>query len=181
MSAAIRLDDAQRARLLGLIGIDRYVRRGALPEARAEVPATNAVLVAPAVDAKPRSARAPTSAVQQHSTSIPSRPSLLDDPGIAARAPRLLLMVEAPRTPEPGCKHLLEAIRRVLPAHRLLDASDTPAQWPEFTIVLAARIAPLDGACVVPGPRLSELHGNAHAKRELWRALKPVLRALTRS
>lgn len=180
MTAAIRLDEAQRARLLGLIGVDRYVRRGSLPETRAEAPATNAAAVAPAMDTQPRAVRVPARTPPSYPTSAAAWPSLLDDPGIAARAPRLLLLVEAPRTPQPGCKSLLEAIRRLLPTHRLLDASDTPAQWPEFTVALGARIAPVDGVRIIPGPALSELHGNAHAKRELWQALKPVLRALPR-
>ncbi len=180
MTAVIKLDQMQRERLLGLIGVDRYVRRGPLPEARIEAPTASVAVAAPAMDTKQRAARAPARTHPSHQTSAAARPSLLDDPGIAARAPRLLLLVEAPRSPEPGCKSLLEAIRRVLPAHRLLDASDTPAQWPEFAFALGAHIAPVDGVRIISGPALTELLGNAHAKRELWQALKPVLRALPR-
>ncbi|MBK6725914.1 MAG: hypothetical protein IPG63_01430 [Xanthomonadales bacterium] len=175
---ALRLDEAQRRRLLGLIGIDRYLRRGPLPQARAEAPPTNPAAVAPPAVAEARDTRAPSGTIASHPRSTPARPSLLDDPGIAARAPRLLLLVEAPRTRQPDCKALLEAIRRSLPAHRLLDAGDPPTQWPEFTLALAARVASVDGVRILHAPALSDLLGNAHAKRELWRTLKPVVRAL---
>lgn len=176
MSAAPRLDERERARLLGLIGVDRYQRRGTTPMAPTEP------VVASPPRAQPASAMPATRSRSAPVHSAPSttralRPSLLEDPALAARAPRLLLLVETPRTPDPRSRALLAAIRRMLPPHHMLDASDTPSQWPAFALTLGASATPAAGTRHIRAPALSELIGDAHAKRELWRVLKPLLRA----
>jgi hypothetical protein len=177
MSAAARLDERERERLLGLIGIDRYVRRGAAGAAPVE--AEMARNEPARRDGAARTAAAGTTPVAQ--PQAPTRPSLLDELGLDARAPRLLLLVETTRAPDPRVKPLLEAIRRSLPPHQMLDAADTPPRWPEFVLALGGRTAPPAGTHLVQCLPLHALRLDAGAKRQLWRDLKPLLRALRRS
>lgn len=180
MSAVSRLDEQERARLLGLIGIDRYVRRRGLAPAPEEASApARASRAAAAADAAPASR--PAAPEFEPATSGTTRPSLLDELGADARAPRVLLLVETTRAPDPRVKPLLDAIKRSLPAHQTLDASDSPARWPEFVIALGGRATPPAGTRLIQCLPLHALRGNAGAKRELWRSLKAVLRATRRS
>jgi hypothetical protein len=176
MSAAARLDERERARLLAAIGVDRYVRRGAEPAVAAEAPVP---VAAPRV-AQPV-ARAPstkTPDIAALDRPAPTRTSLLDELGADARTPRLLLLVESPRAPDPRSKILLDAIRRQLPPHRMLAAGDVPAPWPAHVLALGGQVDAPEGTQLVTAPALHALRGNARAKRALWQSLKPLLRAL---
>jgi len=180
MNARLRLSDGERARLLGLIGIERHVLRGVATTSNATVDA-----VAPA--APPRTAipektnpprRAPVGDVSRaKATPATSRTSLLDELGDSARAPKLLLIVESPRAPDPRTKPMFAAIRSLLPPHQIIDAGDTPEQWPTVVIALGGKHQPPPETRFVQSLSLQYLRGNAGAKRALWRAIRSLLRS----
>ncbi|HRG15811.1 MAG TPA: hypothetical protein PLB00_07435 [Pseudomonadota bacterium] len=183
MSAHPRLEASTQARLLDLIGIARYVRRGAAPVAAPED-------IAPATTRRPTSSSpsetiptrptraAPAQAAPQptNERTAAARPSLLAELGREAQAPQLLLFVESPRAPDPRGQLLLAAIRRMLPPHQMLDAGDVPTQWLPQAIALGGHVtAPADTSMHV-APPLSSLRQNVAAKRALWRAIRRLRR-----
>ena len=181
MSAPLRLDATTRARLLDLIGIARYVRRGAtsamspqdiaLATVRRTTSSSN-----PMPDGKTHTVPAPSRSEATSERTTTARPSLLDDLGRQAQTPQLLLFVESPRAPDPRGQLLLAAIRSLLPPHRMLDAGDVPAQWLPQAIALGGRVYAPAGTSLHAGPTLSALRQDVAAKRALWRAIRRLRR-----
>jgi hypothetical protein len=172
-----RLAAAERARLLGLIGVDRYLHRTSLlpaDDARSAEPE-------PVLARAPRLPRAASAPVQTVVERVPDRTSLIAELGAVARTPKLLLIVESPRAPDPRTKPMLAAIRSLLPPHQLIAAGDTPEQWPDYAIALGGRLQAPATTLFVQSLSPQYLLGNARAKRELWRALKALLRKLGRA
>lgn len=178
MNAARRLDPDTQARLLDLIGVARYVRRGPAPPA-----ATHVEAAAPArrsqttTEAPPaRSAPVPPLPAVSPQSDAVARPSLLAELGLDARTPQLLLFVESPRAPDPRGQLLLAAIRRLLPAHQMLDASDVPSRWLPHAIALGGRVAAPEGTALHTAPALALMRQDVAAKRALWRAIRRLRR-----
>lgn len=178
MSAARRLDPDSQARLLDLIGVARYVRRGpappVVPPVEAAVPARRSPTPAEAPPA--RSAPAPSLSTAPQEREPTARPSLLAELGLDVRTPQLLLFVESPRAPDPRGQLLLAAIRRLLPPHQMLDASDVPGAWLPHAIALGGRIAPPQDTSLHAAPALAMLRQDVSAKRALWRAIRRLRR-----
>ena len=178
MNARLRLSEGERARLLGLIGIERHVLRSAEATPNA---ADDAVAAAPLIavvaekSTPPRRAPTPDAALSR-ATPASSRTSLLDELGDSARAPKLLLIVESPRAPDPRTKPMFAAIRSLLPPHQIIDAGDTPEQWPSVVIALGGSHQPPPETRFVQSLSLQYLRGNAAAKRALWRSMRTLLR-----
>ena len=177
MTARSRLDAHTQAQLLDLIGVARYVRRTAVSATPPEA-ATPASTQPAAPVAETRPARAPVAPAERQFEATPrERPSLLAELGVDARTPQLLLFVETPRAPDPRGQLLLAAIRRLLPPHQMLDASDVPQHWLPRAIALGGRVAtPADTHCHV-APALSALRQDTAAKRALWRVIRGLRRA----
>lgn len=172
-----RLAAAERARLLGLIGVDRYLRRTpSLP-----IDAASNATPDPVVAHAPRPPRAAMAPKQPVAERVPDRTSLIDELGVVTRTPKLLLIVESPRAPDPRTKPMLAAIRSLLPPHQVIAAGDTPEQWPDFAIALGGRLQAPATTLFVQSLSPQYLLGNARAKRELWRALKTLLHKLGRA
>ncbi len=179
MNMPMRLDANERDRLLDLIGIERYVRRGtAAVVIEADVAATP--VSTRLAEARPMVTDPPTR--ERQATSRPAaRPSMIDELGLDARAPQVLVFVEAPRVPDPRDVRLLEAICRLLPPHQRLDASDTPARWPDTVLVLGRRLSVIEGTHLIEAPALPALRGNVTAKRALWQSIRRLRRSLQSS
>lgn len=178
MNAARRLDPESQARLLDLIGIARYVRRGPAPPAAASVEVATPARRSPTpIEAPPsRSAPVPSLPAASQERDAVARPSLLAELGLDARTPQLLLFVESPRAPDPRGQLLLAAIRRLLPPHQMLDASDVPGAWLPHAIALGGRFAPPQDTSLHAAPALAMLRQDVSAKRALWRAIRRLRR-----
>lgn len=178
MNALLQLSDGERARLLGLIGIERHVLRGAPMTAIAvddiAVP-QSPIKIAPEKSNPPRRALV-DDVTPQRATAASKRASLLDELGDSARAPKLLLIVESPRAPDPRTRPMFAAIRSLLPPHQIIDAGDTPDQWPSVVIALGGHHQPPPETRFVQSLSLQYLRGNAGAKRALWQAMRALLR-----
>ena len=179
MMAAPRLDDHERDRLLGLIGIERYVRRSSLPVAVIELEAAAAIAAPARTPATRKSSTAmPAPASRVAETTAPNRPSLIDELGLDARLPQVLVFVEAPRAPDPRGVRLLDAICRLLPPHQRLDANDAQARWTATAIALGGQINAPEGTQLIQSLPLHELRQNVAAKRALWQSIKRLRRGL---
>lgn len=177
MNLRPRLPDGERARLLDLIGIERHVLRGAATSNAPDNAAETASPIAVATERSTPPRRAPVAdAPLPRATATPGRTSLLDELGESARAPKMLLIVESPRAPDPRTKPMFAAIRSLLPPHQIIDASDSPEQWPSVVIALGGRHQPPDGTHLVQSLSLQYLRGNASAKRALWQAMRALIR-----
>lgn len=178
MMAAPRLDDHERDRLLGLIGIERYVRRSTLPvTAEPDVVASTAATTrAPATPKTSRPMPPPVTRVADAKAS--TRPSLIAELGLDARLPQVLVFVETPRAPDPRGVRLLDAICRLLPPHQRLDANDLPARWTDTAIALGGQVNPPKDTQLIQSLPLHELRGSVAAKRALWQSIKRLRRGL---
>lgn len=181
MNVLQRFDAGTRAHLLDLIGVVRFERRSKLSVTETESVAQYAnPTLTPAKSAtgtKGQSAKAP--AFVPSTSTKTTRPSLLDELKAELRTPQLLLLVESPRNADTAGLPLLNAIRALLPAHRLLDAGDPPESWPAFSIALGTPAAvPSDAnATLHAAPLLGRLRHDAKAKRALWDFIRPLRRA----
>lgn len=176
MRDAPQLAESERARLLGVIGIERYQRRAALAVAgpAGDIDAPMSSPPTPPAPARAVTAKAPAAAPEP----VVARASLLDELGAASRTPKLLLIVESPRAPDPRTKPMFAAIRSLLPPHQVVAASDTPDSWPKFAVALGGQHQAPASTHFVQALSLQYLRGNAAAKRKLWQALRPLLRAI---
>jgi hypothetical protein len=172
-----RLPAGERARLLGLIGVDRYLRR--TPALTADV--ASSAPPEPVVSRPPRLPRAASAPLPSVVEPMPERTSLIEELGAIARTPRLLLIVESPRAPDPRTRPMLAAIRSLLPPHQVIAAGDTPEKWPDYAIALGGRLQAPASTLFVQSLSPQYLLGNARAKRDLWRALRALLRTLGRA
>ena len=176
MTVTPRLDPNTQAQLLDLIGVTRYVRRVATPAAASAAttrPSPTFVEAAPTPSSVSKPPARPQGPIEPAAR---ERPSLLADLGVDARGPQLLLFVETPRVPDPRGQWLLAAIRRLLPAHRMLDANDLPPDWLPQAIALGGRVAAPEGTRLHAAPNLSSLRQDTAAKRALWQAIRRLRR-----
>lgn len=180
---AERLDATTQARLLDLIGVERYQRRSTVPAAVVETdvaaPTRAAPAIAEATRARPAIATMPTPE-RARDRAQAARPSLLAELGGDARAPQLLLFVETPRVPDARGPLLLAAIRRLLPPHQMLDAGDVPPHWLPQAIAIGGRVAAPEDTQLHAAPALASLRQDTAAKRALWRIIRR-LRRMTRT
>jgi hypothetical protein len=170
-----RLEPNTQAHLLDLIGVTRYVRRIATPAASAAPtrPSPTFIEAEATPSSAPKQPSIPPSPIEPAAR---ERPSLLAELGVDARGPQLLLFVETPRAPDPRGQWLLAAIRRLLPAHRMLDATDLPPQWLPQAIALGGHVAAPEGTRLHAAPNLSSLRQDTAAKRALWQAIRRLRR-----
>ena len=183
MSAHPRLDAAAQARLLDLIGVARYVRRGIAPVAAPEdIALATARRPTPTADTMPprpaRPALMPSAPETTTASATTARPSLLAELGREAQAPQLLLFVESPRAPDPRGQLLLAAIRRLLPSHQMLDAGDVPSQWLPRAIALGGHVSAPTETSMHQAPALALLRQDVVAKRALWRTIRTLRRGM---
>ena len=176
MRDAPQLAESERARLLGVIGIERYQRRGALAAvvSAGDIDAPLSPSTTAPAPARTGTAKAPAAAPEP----VVARASLIDELGAASRTPKLLLIVESPRAPDPRTKPMFAAIRSLLPPHQVVAASDAPDSWPRFAVALGGQQQAPATTHFVQSLSLQYLRGNAAAKRKLWHALRPLLRAI---
>jgi hypothetical protein len=156
------------------MGIPQYTLRPAdfaAKKIRAEVTPKSA----PVVARKASESSVPAFNKPERNTR-PQTPSLLDELGAQARTPRLLVLLSAPRMSGDSVANLLNNICRVLPPHQKMDANDQPTIWLPV-LLFGERSALMESSVVVRAPTLHDLRGNGRAKRALWQALKPLLRA----
>lgn len=176
---AARLDATTQARLLDLIGVERYLLRGARPTTKVEAdiatPSRAVPVVVETTRTRPTIATPPMPDLARDRASA-TRPSLLAELGGDARAPQLLLFVETPRVPDPRGPLLLAAIRRLLPPHQMLDAGDVPSSWLPQAIALGGRVAAPAGTQLHAAPALASLRQDTAAKRALWRIIRRLRR-----
>jgi hypothetical protein len=157
VSTAVRqLDPAERARVLALMGIDRYVRR----EARAEAPAVKAEVAAATPQGR---ARAADPLVKASVWAFVCDPAEIGADPVLSRYATLLA-------------HLARAVgAQNLGAVRFADAP------PAGCRAIAFGRSPGDAVDALLAPPLATLRNSAHAKRALWQDLRRALRPTTRA
>ena len=179
MNAAMRLDEHERTRFLELIGIERYVSRCSVPVTVAtETAAPNDT---PTRVPMSRKSAAPTPATEPRiaeTKTTARRPSLIDELGLDARAPQVLVFVETPRAPDPRSVRLLDAICRLLPPHQRIDVNDLPTRWTGTAIALGGQVQAPEGTQLIQSLPLHELRHSITAKRALWQSIKRLRRGL---
>lgn len=75
---------------------------------------------------------------------------------------------------------LVRALAALLPGAMVCTADSATAVKARFAVVVGGAPLELPGVLAIGTPPLSELGASAAAKRRLWWALKPLLRALGR-